>query len=45
MKSICLGHANPSITPLDVVGNLPFDHIFLMRILQTSHITSDHAVL
>jgi hypothetical protein len=44
MKSIRLGHATPSITPLDVVGNLPFDHIFLMEILQTSQIKSDRSV-
>jgi hypothetical protein len=30
---------------LDVVGNLPFDHIFLMEIHQTLRITSDRAVL
>jgi hypothetical protein len=45
MKSIHLGHATPSITPVDVVDNLPLDHIFLMGIHQTNQITSDCAIL
>jgi hypothetical protein len=45
MESIRLGHVTPGIVPLDVVDNLPLDHIFLMRIHQTNQITSDRAVL
>jgi hypothetical protein len=45
MELIRLGHATLSIAPLDVVDNLPFDHIFLMGVHQTNQITSDRVVL